>query len=61
MEWDWTRILQALFFVAMIAFVAPRAMRMVKNSPEGNAAQWMSALVPLGAVIAFVVLLIYLV
>ena len=61
MEWDWTRILQALFIVAMIAFIAPRAIQMMKNSPEGNAQDWLSALIPLGAVIAFVILLVYLV
>ena len=61
MEWDWVRILQAVFFAAMIAFIAPRAIRMMKESPEGSSQDWISALIPLGAVIAFVVLLIYMV
>ena len=58
---DWTQILAAVFIGAMLVFLAPRAMRMMKESPEGSSSDWMSALIPLGVVIAFVVLLIKLV
>jgi hypothetical protein len=61
MEWDWTRILQALFIVAMLAFIAPKAFQMMKHSPEGSGSDWMSALIPLAAVIGFVLLLMYLI
>ena len=58
---EWTQILSAVFIAAMLVFLAPRAMRMMKESPEGDTNQWMSALIPLGIVMAFVVLLISLV
>jgi len=58
---DWTQILSAVFVAAMLAFLAPRAFRMMKDSPQGNSSDWMSALIPLAVVAAFVVLLIKLV
>jgi flagellar biogenesis protein FliO len=58
---DWTQILSAVFVAAMLVFIAPKAFRMMKESPQGSSSDWTSALLPLAAVIAFVVLLIYLV
>ena len=58
---DWTTILSAIFIAAMLAFIAPRAFRMMKDSPQGSSSDWMSALIPLGVVILFVILLIKLV
>ena len=58
---DWTTILQAVFLAAMLVFLAPKAYQMIKHSPEGDTNQWLSALIPLGAVMGFVLLLIFLV
>ena len=58
---DWTTILSAVFVAAMLAFIAPRAFRMMKDSPQGTSKEWISALIPLGVVILFVILLIKLV
>ena len=58
---DWTQILGAVLMAAMLVFIAPKAFRMMKESPEGSSSDWMAAMLPLAAVAAFVVLLIYLV
>ena len=58
---DWMKIGSAILLVAMIAFIWPRARQMMKESPEGTSSDWMTALLPLAAMIGFVVLLMYLV
>ncbi len=58
---DWLKIGSALFLIAMLFMVFPRAMHAIKNSPTGTAKDWMGYVVPLAVVVLFVILLIALV
>ena len=58
---DWGKIGTAILLIMMAIFIWPRARQMMKDSPEGTHSDWTSALIPLAAVIGFVVLLMYLV
>ena len=58
---DWTKIGTALLLVAMLIFIFPRMREAVKNSPKGTTQDWMGFIVPLAAVIGFVILLIMMV
>lgn len=55
---DWMKITSALFLLAMIVFLFPRMRDAVKNSPKGSMNDWMGYLIPLVAVIGFIILLI---
>ncbi len=55
---DWLQIGSALFLGAMIVFLFPRMKDAVKNSPKGSMNDWMGYIIPLVAVIGFVILLI---
>ena len=54
---DWSLILSGVLIVAMLIFVAPRAIQMARNSPKGSSADWMGAALPLIGVVVFVLLL----
>lgn len=58
---DWTKIGTALFLGAMLIFIFPRMREAVKHSPKGTSKDWMGFIVPLVAVIGFIILLIQLV
>ena len=58
---DWLKIASAVLLVAMFFFILPSAKRMVKNSPKGSASDWMGFIVPMAAVVLFIILLITLV
>jgi hypothetical protein len=58
---DWLKIASAVFLIAMFFYILPSAKRMVKNSPKGSASDWMGFIVPMAAVILFIILLITLV
>ena len=53
----WMKIGAAALIVMMLIFIFPQARRMLKESPKGSASDWTSALIPLGLVVAFVLLL----
>ena len=55
---DWLQIGSAALLVGMLVMIFPRVRHAMKNSPKGTAQDWMGYVVPLVAVIAFVVLLI---
>lgn len=57
----WMKILSAVLIVMMLVFIWPRARQMLKESPKGSSQDWMSAMIPLAAVIGFVILLMALV
>ena len=61
MEWDWVKIGSALFLGAMLVYLFPRAKHVVENTPKGSASDWMGFVVPIAAVVLFVILLIALV
>ena len=58
---DWMKIGSALLIVAMIVFIFPRAKQMLKDSPEAQPGDWQGVLLPILAVIGFVLLLIVMV
>ena len=58
---DWLKIGSAVFLIAMIVFMWPRMKHAVANSPKGTMQDWMGYIVPLAAVIGFVLLLIQMV
>ena len=58
---DWTKIGTALLLGAMLIFIFPRMREAVKNSPKGTSQDWMGFIIPLVAVIGFVILLIVMV
>ncbi len=58
---DWMKILSALFIIAMIAWLWPRARRMMEDSRKAEPGEWGGVLLPLAAVAGFVVLLIMMV
>jgi len=51
-------ILTAMFMIAMLFFLVPRAKIMLKNSPKGDSQDWMGFIIPIVAIIGFVALLI---
>ena len=55
---DWLKIASAIFLIAMFFFILPSARRMVKNSPKGSTSDWMGFIVPMAAVVLFIILLI---
>ena len=58
---DWLKIGSALFLVAMIIYLFPRAKQVIENTPKGSMKDWMGYIVPMLAVILFIILLITLV
>ena len=55
---DWMDIVAAIALGMMAVFIFPRMKHMLKESPEGDSSDWMSALIPIALVGGFVVLLI---
>jgi len=58
---DWVQIGSAALLVAMLVFIFPRMKQAVKHAPKGNMQDWMGFIVPIAAVIGFVILLIMMV
>jgi hypothetical protein len=58
---DWLKIGSAILLIAMFFYILPSAKRMVKNSPKGSASDWMGFIVPMAAVVLFIILWITLV
>ena len=54
---DWMQIGAALLLVMMIVFLWPRAKAMMEQSAQETDRDWKGAIVPLAAVLGFVVLL----
>ncbi len=58
---DWLKIASGIFLVAMFFMILPSAKKMVQNSPKGSSSDWMGYILPMAAVVLFIVLLIALV
>ena len=58
---DWIQIGSALMLVAMLFMIFPRAKAAITNSPKGTSGDWMGFVVPMAAVVLFIVILISLV
>ena len=52
------KVASALALGLMLVFLIPRAKQMMTNSPAAQAGDWGAALLPIAAVVLFVVLLI---
>ncbi len=61
MDLNWVQILSALFMLAMVIYLFPRAKHAIENSPKGSMKDWMGYVLPMAAVALFIVLLIALV
>jgi hypothetical protein len=57
----WMKIGSAVLLVAMLAILIPRAGQMLKESPKGTMAQWLSFVIPVAIVVLFVLLLMQMV
>lgn len=58
---DWVKIGSALFMAAMLIYLFPRAKHAIENSPKGTLQDWMGYILPMAAVVLFVIVLIALV
>ena len=58
---DWVKIFSAVLLIGWIIFIWPRAKYWLKNSPKAQKGDWQAAILPLAAVVGFVILLIMLV
>ena len=54
---DWLTIGSALLVGFMLVMLLPHARRMIKESRKATPAEWMGVLIPLGAVVLFVIFL----
>jgi len=54
---DWLKIGSAALLIGMLVFIYPRMRDAMKNSPKGTSEDWKGYLIPLLAVIGFVVFL----
>ena len=55
---NWMQIGSALLLVAMIAMLWPRTKRIMAETRKAEPGEWMGVVVPLLAVVGFVVLLV---
>jgi hypothetical protein len=58
---DWMKIGSAILLGMMIVFLWPRAKQMLKETRKAEAGEWQSAILPILAVMGFVVLLVMMV
>ena len=58
---NWVSIGSAALMIAMLIFIFPRMRHAMKESPKGTSEDWKSFIVPLAAVIGFVVFLVMMV
>ena len=58
---DWMKIGSALFLLAMLIFLFPRAKQVVQNTPKGTGKDWMGYVIPMAAIALFIFILIQLV
>lgn len=55
---NWVTIGSAALMIGMLVFIYPRMRHAMKNSPKGSTQDWMGFVIPLAAVIGFVIFLI---
>ncbi len=54
---DWMKIGSALLLIMMLVYLWPRAKQMLDESAEAKDRDWMGFLLPVAAVVGFVILL----
>ncbi len=57
----WMKIGSAALLVVMLIILLPRAKQMLKESPKGSTAQWISFVIPVALVALFVLFLMQMV
>jgi archaellum biogenesis protein FlaJ (TadC family) len=57
----WMKIAWAVMIMMMLAFMYPRAKHWMQHGPKAEKGDWQAAILPLLAVIGFVILLVMLV
>ena len=57
----WMKIASAAFLGMMLFMIWPSAMHWMKNGPKGTKKDWQGAIIPLAAMVGFVILLILMV
>lgn len=57
----WMKLAAAAALIMMLVFIYPTAKHWLQNGPKAQKGDWGGALLPLAAVVAFVILLIALV
>jgi len=55
---EWTQILAAVVLGAMVIYLLPRAKQMMQNSPKAEKGDWQGVLIPIVAVVLFILFLI---
>ena len=58
---DWMQIASAMALGMFVIFLFPRARDAMKNSPKGSSSDWMGFIIPIVAIMLFIMLLIKLV
>ncbi|MCP4995980.1 MAG: hypothetical protein GY934_19705 [Gammaproteobacteria bacterium] len=58
---DWMKIGAAALLIMMIVFIWPRARHMMSETRKAEPGEWQSAILPILAVVGFVILLIMMV
>ena len=58
---DWMKLLSAIVLIVMLVYLVPRAKQMMQASAQVENKDWKAVVIPLIAVIAFVIFLISLV
>jgi hypothetical protein len=56
----WMQIALAAMALFALFYFGPKAGEAVKNSPKGSASDWLGVLLPIGGVVLFVLVLIWL-
>jgi cobalamin synthase len=54
----WMKIGASLLLITMFVVILPRAKQMLANSPKGSMGDWLGALIPIGLVVLFILVLI---
>jgi len=54
---DWLKIGSAALMIGMLVFIYPRMKHAIKHSPKGTSEDWKGFIIPLIAVIGFVIFL----
>jgi len=55
---NWMTIGSVVLIIGMMIFIFPSMRRAVKTAPKGNMSDWMGFIIPLAAIIGFIILLI---
>ena len=58
---DWVKIGSALFMLAMVIYLFPRAKQAVQNSRKAESGEWLNFALLMGGVVLFIIVLIALV